>query len=89
MKFLLKNIPQCIGLVLIARYKNQPNLVLAKLQTAITFSCLSELDIFYMVLGYKNEIYDMLVKKNTRVSWFGPGCRIQKAVKSSFDKTSN
>jgi len=25
----------------------------------------------------------------TRVCWFGPGCRIPKSVKSGFDKTSN
>jgi len=38
MKLLLKKIPESIGSVLVAGYKNQTNLVLAKLQTTITFA---------------------------------------------------
>jgi len=37
-KLLLKNIPESLGLVLVARYKNESNPVLAKLQTVITFA---------------------------------------------------
>ena len=42
-----------------------------------------------MVLRPKNEIYEIVIKKNTRVSWFAPDCRIQKPAKFGFDKTSN
>jgi len=34
----LKKVAESLGLVLVARHKNRPNIVLAKLQTAITFA---------------------------------------------------
>jgi len=37
MKFVLKKIPQSLGLLLVAGYKNWSNPVLAKLRTVITF----------------------------------------------------
>jgi len=38
--------------------------------------------------GRKMRSTELVLQKNTRVSWFGPGCRIQKSAKSSFNKTS-
>jgi len=38
MKLLLKIIPESLGLVLVTGYKNRPNLILDKFQTAIIFS---------------------------------------------------
>jgi len=37
-KLVLIKIAQSLGLVLVARHKNRPTLVLAKLETAITFA---------------------------------------------------
>jgi len=37
-KLLLKEIPESLGLVLVAGYNKLPNLVLAKLHIAITFA---------------------------------------------------
>jgi len=45
-----KKIPEYHGLVLVAGYKNRPNLILAKLQTAITF--VLTVKIGYILYGF-------------------------------------
>jgi len=81
-----QKVAESLGLVLVPRHQNWPNLVLAKLQTAITFGL--AVRIGHIVYGFavQNEIYESGAKKSSRVSWFGPGCTTPNPANLVFAK---
>jgi len=86
---MIQKVAESLGLVPDTRHQNWPNLVLAKLQTAITFGLASRIGHIVYRFGVENEIYESNDRKSSRVSWFGTGCTTPKPAKYGFAKTSN
>jgi len=85
---MIQKVVESFSLVLVARHQNQPNMVLPKLQTAITFGLAVRIGHIVYGFGVANEIYESNDTKSSRVSWFGTSCT-PKPAKSGFAKTSN
>jgi len=84
MKLVLNKILESFGLVLVAGYKKSTKSSFGKTSNCHNFRRACQ-NWTYPMQFWRRKMRSMkFVVKKTKVSWLGPGCRIQKPAKSGF-----